>query len=312
MPVAELHEVTTILLELELVPHGLIHLAVYVPDVNTSIEVVLVVTPLLHTISPEQVLFATRVTVLVGHRLLIPSFAEIIGGIGVPLSNIVITLDEPLVPHALVHVAVKVPVLTVVVVPIAALLQVTVPLHPAATSVAVSATPVHSLCLSEVIMGAVGLFVELITTKLERATPQLFSHVALKVPATETMILLVVAPVLHCKVAEQPVAVRIALSTEQILFLSEITVGAFGAPPVEISAIFEELLVPQVELQVALYVPARLTVRLEPVAFVLHFTVPLQPDADRVAVSLSHKLFLLVLITGGAGVLLVEIMIGVE
>ena len=40
---------------------------------------------------------------------------------------------------------------------------------------------------------------------------------------------------------------------------------------------------------------------LVPVAFVFHFTVPVQPDAVKVAVSLLHKLGLLLAIIGAVG-----------
>ena len=50
-----------------------------------------------------------------------------------------------------------------------------------------------------------------------------------------------------------------------------------------------------------------LTVILVPVTFVLHFTVPLQPSAVRVAVSLLHKLGLLLEIIGALGVVPVVI-----
>ena len=61
-------------------------------------------------------------------------------------------------------------------------------------------------------------------------------------------------------------------------------------------------LVPQLLIHVALYVPAALTVILVPVAFVFHFTVPVQPVAVKVAVSLLHKLALSLATIGADGV----------
>jgi hypothetical protein len=54
-------------------------------------------------------------------------------------------------------------------------------------------------------------------------------------------------------------------------------------------------------------VPAVLTLIVAVVAPVLHLMLPLHPVALNVAVSVLHKLFLLVLITGAAGVLPVVI-----
>ena len=48
--------------------------------------------------------------------------------------------------------------------------------------------------------------------------------------------------------------------------------------------------------------PAVLTVILVPVALLLHFTVPVQPSAVNIAVSLLHKLGLLLEIIGAPGV----------
>ena len=47
--------------------------------------------------------------------------------------------------------------------------------------------------------------------------------------------------------------------------------------------------------------PAVLTVKVLPVETILHFTVPLQPVAVKVAVSLPHRLVLSALITGADG-----------
>ena len=51
---------------------------------------------------------------------------------------------------------------------------------------------------------------------------------------------------------------------------------------------------------------------LVPTALVLHFTVPVQPVAVNVALAPLHKLLLLVVILGAAGVLPVVITIGLD
>jgi hypothetical protein len=76
------------------------------------------------------------------------------GADGVPPVVMVTELDATLVPHEVVQVAVYVPAPTDVVVPVALLLQVTVPAQLAAVRVAVSAP--HNWVLLAEIVGAVG------------------------------------------------------------------------------------------------------------------------------------------------------------
>ena len=71
-------------------------------------------------------------------------------------------------------------------------------------------------------------------------------------------------------------------------------------------------LVPHAVTQVAVYVPAVPTVMLVPVEPLLHFTVPPQPDAVRIAVSVPHMLVLLLLTVGALGVPPEVITTGVE
>lgn len=66
-----------------------------------------------------------------------------------------------------------------------------------------------------------------------------------------TVILVVVALVLHFKEPLQPVAVKVAVSLPQILVLSVAIVGAVGVLPVVITMAFDAPLVPQVFIQVA-------------------------------------------------------------
>ena len=110
------------------------------------------------------------------------------------------------------------------------------------------------------------------------------------------------ALVLHFTVPVQPVAVNVALAPLHKLLLLVAIVGTPGVVRVVIVTTFDAPLVPQLLLQVAVYVPAVLTVILVPVAFVLQVTVPAQPVAVNVAVSLLHRLVLLVAIVGAFGV----------
>ena len=125
--------------------------------------------------------------------------------------------------------------------------------------------------------------------------------------------LLAVTPVLHDNTPVHPLAVSFALAPSQQINLSELITGAAGLVPVLIITTLLAPLTPQIFSQTALYVPELITVMLLPVAFVLHFTVPLQPVAVKVAVkvavSVLHKLFLLLLITGDAGLVPVRITI---
>ena len=82
--------------------------------------------------------------------------------------------------------------------------------------------------------------------------PQLFSQLAEYVPATLTVMLLVVAPVLQVNLPLHPVAVNVAVSFVQILFLLVDTVGAVGVVPVVMVITFDAPLVPQLFTQVAL------------------------------------------------------------
>lgn len=120
-------------------------------------------------------------------------------------------------------------------------------------------------------------------------------------PAVLTVILLLLAPVLHFTVPPQPVAVRIAVSLPQSIVLVLAIVGADGLPPEVIVITLDAPLVPQLLTQTALYVPAEPTDKVLPVAFVFHFTVPPQPLAVKIAVSLPHKLVLLAVTVGGDG-----------
>ena len=118
-----------------------------------------------------------------------------------------------------------------------------------------------------------------------------------------------VEPLLQVTVPLQPVAVNVAVSLLHRFVLLLAIVGGFGVPPENIVMIFEAPLVPQALIHVAVYVPGALTVILLPLAPVLHFTVPPQPAATNVAVSIPHSFCLSELIIGAVGFVTVEITI---
>ena len=123
------------------------------------------------------------------------------------------------------------------------------------------------------------------------------------------MILELVALVFHLTVPLQPVAVNVEVSLLHRLVLLVAITGGFGVPPENIVMIFEAPLVPQAFVQVAVYVPGVFTVMLLPLTPVLHFTVPPQPAATNVAVSVPHSFCLSELIIGAVGFVTVEITI---
>jgi hypothetical protein len=191
---------------------------------------------------------------------------------------------------------------TVNVLPVAPVLHVIVPLQPAAVKTADSVEQIS--VLSEVKLGAEGFPPEVIVTLLDAGlVPQVFLQIALYVPATATVNVLPVTPLLHVIVPEQLDEVKIAVSVPQRLVLSALTVGDSGEPPLVITTTFDLPLTPQVFVQVAVYVPA-LTWILELVAPVLQVTVPVQPVDVKVAFSVSHTPILSVEITGATGELL--------
>ena len=71
-------------------------------------------------------------------------------------------------------------------------------------------------------------------------------------PATVTVIVLLVAPVLHFKLPEHPLAVKVADSLLHKLVLSALITGAAGLLPLLIVITFEAPLSPQLLLHVAL------------------------------------------------------------
>jgi hypothetical protein len=132
------------------------------------------------------------------------------------------------------------------------------------------------------------------------------------VPAVLTVILLPVDELLHNKLPEQPLAVKVAVSVPHKAVLLAVTVGAFGTLPTVITIGVEAGLAPQLLLHVAVYVPAVLTVILLPVDELLHDKLPAQPLAVKVAVSVPHKAVLLAVTVGAFGTLPTVITIGVE
>ncbi len=100
----------------------------------------------------------------------------------------------------------------------------------------------------------------------------------------------------------QPVAVNVAFSVPQTTVLFAEITGATGAGLVPIVTVFELPEVPQLVVQVAVYVPV-------PTSFVVptpippdHVIVPpAQPVAVKVAFSVPHTVVLFELITGALG-----------
>jgi hypothetical protein len=164
------------------------------------------------------------------------------------------------------------------------MLHVMVPVQFDAVNVALSVP--HTSVLFAVMLGAFGGVPVVIVIVFELPlSPQLFVQTALYVPVP-TLIVAVVAPVLHLIVPVQFAAVKVALSVPQITVLSAVMLGAFGGLPVVIVIVFDTGLTPHSVLQVAVYVPACVTVIESPVSVVLQITIPLQFAALSIADSL--------------------------
>jgi len=185
---------------------------------------------------------------------------------------------------------------------VAFVLHLIVPaVQPVAVKVALS--PLHKLVLFDEITGAPGFAPVPITISFDFGlTPHIVSQTTEYVPAALTLIVLLVAFVLHFKVPLQPVAVNVALSPVQIVVLSLTILGVVGLTPVLMTIELEALLVPQTVVQLAVYVPELLTSMTLPVAPVLHVKLPLQPLAVNVAFSPSQHTVLFDEITGAVGV----------
>jgi hypothetical protein len=134
--------------------------------------------------------------------------------------------------------------------PVTLLLHLIVPLQPVAVKVAVSAPQI--LVLLALITGILGLVPVRITMLFDEATlPHELLQVAVYVPELVTVMLLLVAPVLHVKTPLQPVAVSFALAPSQQINLSELITGAVGAVPVLITTALLAPLTPQIFSQTA-------------------------------------------------------------
>ena len=296
----------TIEFEALLVPQTVVQLAVYVPEVLTSM--LLPVAPVLHVKLPLQPVAVKVAFSPSQHTVLLE---VITGELGVVPVVMVTTLLAELSPHTLLHVAVYVPaVLTLILLPLAFVLHLIVPVQPVALKVALS--PLHKLVLFDEITGADGFTPLPITISFDFGlTPHIFSQTTEYVPAAFTLIVLLVAFVLHFKVPLQPVAVNIAVSPVQMVVLSLTILGVVGLTPVLITIEFEATLLPQTLLHVAVYVPEVVTSIVLPVPPVLHAKVPVQPEAVKVAFSPSQHTVLFAVITGDAGGVFLLIVTGV-
>jgi len=237
---------------------------------------------LLHFTVPEQ-FAAVRVAVSTPHTCVL--LAEMLGAAGNAPVVIVTGFEATLVPQVEVQVAVYVPAPTWVVVPVALLLQVTVPVQPVAVRVAVSAP--HICVLFAEMVGGTDVPPVVMVTELDATlVPQVEEQVAVYVPAP-TWMLVPVALLLQLTVPVQPVAVSVAFSSPQTCVLLAEILGAAGNAPVVIVTELEATLVPQVLVQVAVYVPAPTWV-VVPVALLLQVTVPVQFEAVKVACSIPQ------------------------
>jgi hypothetical protein len=240
---------TTLLAGLE--PQLLLQLALNVPLAFTVM--LLLVEPLLHNKLPVQPLAVIVATSL--PQILVLS-GVITGAFGAVPFVMVTTLLAGLEPQLLLQLALNVPLaFTVMLLLVEPLLHNKLPVQPLAVIVATSLPQIF--VLSGVITGAFGAvpFV-MVTTLLAGLEPQLLLQLALNVPLAFTVMLAVVAPLLHNKLPVQPLAVIVATSLPQILVLSGVITGAFGLLSVLISKTAEATLLPQLLLQVAEYVPA--------------------------------------------------------
>ena len=117
-----------------------------------------------------------------------------------------------------------------------------------------------------------------------------------------TVIVVPLAPVLHLIVPPvQLLVVKIAVSPSHNPVLLLLIIGAAGLPPVLIVISFDFGLSPQIVSQTTEYTPAVVTVIAEPVAPVLHFKVPLQFVAVKIAPSVPQTTVLLLVIFGVVG-----------
>jgi hypothetical protein len=181
-----------------------------------------------------------------------------------------------------------------------------VPVQLVAVNVATSSP--QSSFLFAVTCGGNGTLPEEIVTSLEATlNPHELVQVAVYFPTVFTEIESPEAPLLQVTEPEQFNAFRTVDSPSQIEDLFALMVGASGFNPVVIATLFEAPLVPQVAVQVAVYVPAVLTMICVPVSPVLQVTVPVQLVALITALSPVQTEVLFGLIVGAAGVVPVTI-----
>lgn len=191
-------------------------------------------------------------------------------------------------------------------VPVAPVDQVTVPAQPVATNWAFS--PSHTKVLSVVMAGAAGFAeVPMVTGSEDDDVPQLVVQVAVYVPAP-TWVLVPVAPFDQVTVPAQPVAVNVAFSPSHTVDLSALMDGAAGLSEVPIVTGSDAGDVPQLVVQVAVYVPvptctvAPFPINAGPATPGLYQEiVPAHPDAVSVAFSSPHTVALSVVTDGLAG-----------
>ena len=186
-------------------------------------------------------------------------------------------------------------------------LHLILPVHPIALNVALS--PLHKLVLLAEITGADGFTpVPIVSDADAGLVPHSLLQVAVYVPALVILILLPVAPVLHAIVPLQLDAERVADSVPHKIVLLLTITGAGGI--IQPQSVFtlimigaEAVLVPQVFLQIAVYVPAADadTDKVLPVTPELQVTTPEHPFAVNNATSVVQISVLFVVTFGADG-----------
>ena len=107
----------------------------------------------------------------------------------------------------------------------------------------------------------------------------------------------------------QPLAVKVAFSVPQTLTLSVDIVGVVGIGNIVITIGVVAVLLPQLLLQVAVYVPEVVTSMVLVVAPVLQLKLPTHPLAVNIAFCPSQQIVLSLLMIGAFGLLPVVMMI---
>ena len=107
-------------------------------------------------------------------------------------------------------------------------------------------------------------------------------------------------PLDQVKVPSHPAAVKVAFSSPHTVSLFVLSTGAAGLSDLPMVRLAEARDVPQAVVHVAVYVSSPTTI-VFPVAPFDHVIVPAQPEAVKVALSLSHTVALFAVTCGASG-----------